>query len=906
MEGQGTPSKYPRASLGEQYSSDQAKPPQSLRALSDNFLGHDQVVQNLYSIEPRDRQTRAPIIELDDNEFDEFEGFDDEDGEDGEDSDGNPNQSDRIFTLDQVNNAVSHLGFQSEINQQDCMNDEDLDRHLANQHKAEQYRQSRALKSLLPSMTVPPARRAIPKHDHHGVQLGIKVNVELRNGDFMRITELQEDPYSKNIFLRGWLFRRIRFLDGTIEKKLNEVYLIQNFNQSDARSHEEQTLVEVNVNQVVRRRGLRMTNRPYPELSYREEDHIPQESIVINQRVLVCRWKYICSFRNERALQKKTHCEKALVTLRSEESDGKWATNDESLRRNFRGDTIKGGASTTFGPARLAQIREEQNLARKVATRSGELLPSTSIRNSSFRSPGSSFDTPLDVDLPLSRMSLEPDDSWSNSLGRVSKTTEKTHDANPRVSLLRQQTTRELSSSFNGTIINLTIDEKNYSRRQDIQLGSRESHEKNGNGSREHKGNTSGGNAPSRPRASASANTWDVRNGFFVQKTIRLNTSPKPGFPSDSDSAFTGDDNIDGADLLKWQEVPGPLSYVRHIVKHNELLVRGSFGSLDRPNAVYTPQMGRSIQGYTFGDGFCGCGGVSRGATIAGLDLRWSFDNEQSVCTSYSRNFRTPRVFCLDAFDFVTGHDFNANVDILHLSPPCQFFSPAHTQEGKNDDVNTAASFVIAELLKKVKPRIVTLENTQGLEQRHHLYLHAVVQQFTVLGFSLRWKIVDFRDYGVPQSRRRLIIIAACPGEILPDFPKPTHSKTPGTTGLKPWATINEFINAIPRDFPDHDISKASKKLRQPFDGNSLAKCVTTKGGDDNYHPSGRNYTIREFACLQTFPLEHKWDQQATMTSRRKQIGNAVPPIFYAALAKEIVRTLEKTDGVLEFLEQTG
>ncbi|MCJ1434220.1 hypothetical protein MMC27_003587 [Xylographa pallens] len=786
----GSPSKASRTSLGQQSFSDQVMPYQSRRLLPNKSLGNDQGFEILYSGKLRKRQARPSIIDIDDDEVDNG------------DDDGNPNRSDLLFTFDHVNNAASNPAFPAGITVEDCMSDEDFHRYMANQQEPNRYNQSSVVKSRLPSTAVHPARIVMQKHNHHGIQLGIGVNVELQNGDFLRITGIQKDSYSMNILLRGRLFRRMRFMNGAIEKKLNEVCLIENINQSDVRSHAEQALIEVDVNNVLRRRGLRMTNRPYPELSFREEDYRSEMSVIINERVLVCRWRYVCFFPNERALQKNAHCEKALIALRSDEVDGKWTTNDENLRRNFRGHTAKGGASSTFTPVELARIQEEQDSARKASDRSGDLLPTTPTRSSSFDNPGSSFDTPLDVDLPMSRMSLEPVDFWSNGLRQVSNTT---HNANPRVNMLRQQATRHSSNSSNGTVIDLTLDEKDYSRRQE--------------------------------------------------------TQPE----SDSDSTVTGDDNIAAADLVP-----------------------------------------RKLQRYTFGDGFCGCGGVSRGATIAGLSLRWAFDFENPMCTSYRRNFPATRVFCSDAFDFATIQDFNAKVDILHLSPPCQYFSPAHTSAGINDERNTASSFVIFELLKKAKPRIVTLENTLGLEQRHPLYLHAVIQQFTVLGFSIRWKTIDLRDYGVPQSRRRLIIIAACPGEILPDFPAPTHSKSPETTGLKPWATINESISTITRDWPDHDISKANRTPRQPFDGNTQAKCMTTGGGIGNYHPSGRRgYTIREYACLQTFPLEHEWDPLATLTLRRQQIGNAVPPIFYAALARKIVQSLKKTDGLVEVNDLT-
>ena len=146
---------------------------------------------------------------------------------------------------------------------------------------------------------------------------------------------------------------------------------------------------------------------------------------------------------------------------------------------------------------------------------------------------------------------------------------------------------------------------------------------------------------------------------------------------------------------------------------------------------------------------------------------------------------------------------------------------------------------------------------------------------------------------------QRLYANTTCsPGELLPEFPEPTHAKAPQASGLKPWATINEAIAGIPSGWPNHDKRKTRKRPRPPFDGNTQAKCMTTSGGD-NYHPSGlRNYTVREFACLQTFPMEHMWPV-ASATLLKQQIGNSVPPVYYAVLARKIVQTLKRTDGLL-------
>jgi DNA (cytosine-5)-methyltransferase 1 len=101
-------------------------------------------------------------------------------------------------------------------------------------------------------------------------------------------------------------------------------------------------------------------------------------------------------------------------------------------------------------------------------------------------------------------------------------------------------------------------------------------------------------------------------------------------------------------------------------------------------------------------------------------------------------------------------------VDILHLSPPCKFFSPCKTLRGcVNDDANEAALFCIDAMLKKCRPRIITLEQTFGLIERFPQHFNALIHQFIANGFSISWQVMSFQNRGLAQSRRRLIIVAA-------------------------------------------------------------------------------------------------------------------------------------------------
>ena len=137
------------------------------------------------------------------------------------------------------------------------------------------------------------------------------------------------------------------------------------------------------------------------------------------------------------------------------------------------------------------------------------------------------------------------------------------------------------------------------------------------------------------------------------------------------------------------------------------------------------------------------------------------------------------------------------------------------------------------------------------------------------------------------------------PGETLPLLPKPTHG-LPGS-GLLPLATIRSLIGGIPTTAPDHDVEGALNRglrngYRTPFDADQQARTMTCGGGEGNYHPSGRRgFTNREFACLQTFPLDHRFGTSGV----RRQIGNAVPPVLAKAIYREIIKSLRRTDEEL-------
>lgn len=303
---------------------------------------------------------------------------------------------------------------------------------------------------------------------------------------------------------------------------------------------------------------------------------------------------------------------------------------------------------------------------------------------------------------------------------------------------------------------------------------------------------------------------------------------------------------------------------------------------------------------YTFGDYYCGAGGISVGAREAGFKVVYGVDHDPDACATYRLNFPDTRVFEEDVHYNLTArvHE-NAHVRCVHMSTVCKTVSCAYTVRGKNHDANEATLFTISDILRKATPMVATLEQTFGALNPGKMQLfNAFVWQFTSMNYSVKWALHTFSEYGVPQARKRLIMIAACPGHPLPDFPTPTHAVSPEypVPGLKPAVTIADALRPIRRNTPNHNPDNHTDKNFTPYDPKQLLRgCITTCGGQNNWHSSGKRFmTEREFACLQTFPLDHVF--VGSRVSVIRQVGNAVPPAFSQKLFTSIRKCFEEVD----------
>lgn len=309
---------------------------------------------------------------------------------------------------------------------------------------------------------------------------------------------------------------------------------------------------------------------------------------------------------------------------------------------------------------------------------------------------------------------------------------------------------------------------------------------------------------------------------------------------------------------------------------------------------------------YTYGDLCAGAGGTATGAQQAGLKVQFLLDHWDIACDTLRMNFPGAAVLHEDIHSFcMRDHRWLSEiVDILHISFPCQphsrrnFYDRDH---GHNPD-NIAVGFSTKEILERCKPRIVTFEQTSHIITKNNGdFFRVIVNHLTDMQYSVRWRICNCADYDNAQARKRLVIIASCPGEQLPTFPEPTNGVSPGK---KPYMTIRKVLQKVEtynnhngRNVPNVMQSSEAKHETSYNADAPLRLCITCDGGK-NVHPSGhRTFTPLELAALQAFHLDHKF--AGSKSQIIKQIGNAVPSCFAKILFEHITKALRESDKSL-------
>jgi len=175
---------------------------------------------------------------------------------------------------------------------------------------------------------------------------------------------------------------------------------------------------------------------------------------------------------------------------------------------------------------------------------------------------------------------------------------------------------------------------------------------------------------------------------------------------------------------------------------------------------------------------FCGAGGCSLGFEQSGYKILFATDFDKAASETYSANFKGTHL----KKDDINNLDFSTvlsscgispgELDILIGGPPCQGFSTAGLRFWDDPRNNLLKSYVNA--LKTLKPKWFLMENVEGLlTAKNGEYLHEAVKAFVSLGYAIRVEKIYTHEYGIPQRRKRVLIIGNRIG-IDFKFPEPT------------------------------------------------------------------------------------------------------------------------------------
>lgn len=327
-------------------------------------------------------------------------------------------------------------------------------------------------------------------------------------------------------------------------------------------------------------------------------------------------------------------------------------------------------------------------------------------------------------------------------------------------------------------------------------------------------------------------------------------------------------------------------------------------------------------------DLFAGPGGATLGLKRAGFHVVAAIELDRLAARTYQRNHPEVAIWQEDIRALRAGRILKelrlADIDLVAGCPPCQGFSALRTRNGatakdaRNDLISEYVRFV-----EELRPRAIMLENVPRL--RHDPRWAAAVEQLEALGYPARdgSRVVNAADHGVPQRRRRLVMVTAA-GAAVP-APRPRRDRVTVRDAIGALAPAGEsgdalhdlaerrspevmaMIAAIPADGGGRLDLDQHHQLRchQGFSGfkdvygrmrwDDVAPTIT--GGCHNpskgrfIHPDQhRAITMREAAILQGFPPRYHFALERGKSGVAAMIGNALPPPFveaHAALLRE-------------------
>lgn len=329
-------------------------------------------------------------------------------------------------------------------------------------------------------------------------------------------------------------------------------------------------------------------------------------------------------------------------------------------------------------------------------------------------------------------------------------------------------------------------------------------------------------------------------------------------------------------------------------------------------------------------DLFCGIGGLTHGLGLSGIRVRAGFDVDQSCRYAYETNNRGSVFVTSDIRDIrfrdIAPYYKGAEIRVLVGCAPCQPFS-AHMRGMRKPRVEEDCSMVeeFGRLIREGKPDIVSMENVPGLKK--HEAFNELLSILDKTGYVSDYGIVSCANFGVPQKRKRLVLLASRLGKIflpcatgkrttvgdyIQHLPQIRDGETSGKDQMHVSAVLSEKNRQrIRQSKPDGSWEDWDEKIRNkchsgtahypgPYgrmSWDALSPTITTQfcyysTGRFGHPEQDRAISIREGALLQTFPEEYDFVKKGKPFAIRevaRHIGNAVPVELGRAIGKSIV-----------------
>lgn len=333
-------------------------------------------------------------------------------------------------------------------------------------------------------------------------------------------------------------------------------------------------------------------------------------------------------------------------------------------------------------------------------------------------------------------------------------------------------------------------------------------------------------------------------------------------------------------------------------------------------------------------DFFCGAGGLTHGLQLSGIDVFAGIDFNLTCKQTYEENNNA--VFIHKSIVDITAQEiknlFNQNATKKNYTmiagcAPCQPYSMINTRKKQNDERKTLLD-EFRRIIKGVKPHFVLMENVSRLNEENE-YFSKFLQMLTIANYQYEYKVLNAKDFCVPQNRKRLFLIATRVKSIKLTFknlkPKklvlledvikhlepilhdtsslndPLHTSlrlsdlnlkriqlTPHNGGLR---------NAWPKEMltPSHAKKQSFLDNYGRLAWGSLSATITTKfhqycSGRFGHPEQDRALSLREGALIQTFPYSYKFYGNKDEIAR--QIGNAVPINLSKSVGEIIISSI--------------